>query len=32
MHQELWEYKVEEKTYLGARERKRLNVTGLDSP
>jgi hypothetical protein len=27
MHQKLWRYKVEEKIYLGVRERKRLNVT-----
>jgi hypothetical protein len=31
MHQQLWEYKVEEKIYLGLRERKRLNTTGLEN-
>jgi hypothetical protein len=30
MHQQLWGYKVEEKLYLGVREQKRLNATGLD--
>jgi hypothetical protein len=30
MHQQLWGYKVEEKLYLGVRERKRLNTTALD--
>ena len=30
MQQQLWGYKVEEKIYLGVRERERLNVTGLD--
>ena len=30
MHQQLWGYKVEEKIYLGVRERKRLNMTGLN--
>ena len=30
MHQQLWGYKVEEKIYLGVRERKRLNITGLE--
>jgi hypothetical protein len=30
MYQQLWGYKVEEKLYLGAREQKRLNTTGLD--
>jgi hypothetical protein len=29
MHQQLWGYKVEEKLYLGVREQKRLNTTGL---
>ena len=29
MHQQLWGYKVEEKTYLGVRERKCLNITSL---
>jgi hypothetical protein len=29
MHQHLWGYKVEEKIHLGARERKRLNITDL---
>jgi hypothetical protein len=29
MHQQLWEYKVEEKLYLGVREQKRLNTTVL---
>jgi hypothetical protein len=30
MHQQIWGYKVEEKLYLGVREQKRLNTTGLD--
>jgi hypothetical protein len=30
MYQQLWGYKVEEKLYLGVREQKRLNTTGLD--
>jgi hypothetical protein len=29
MNQQLWGYKVEEKLYLGVREQKRLNTTGL---
>jgi hypothetical protein len=29
MYQQLWGYKVEEKLYLGVREQKRLNTTGL---
>jgi hypothetical protein len=29
MHQQLWGYKVEEKLYVGVREQKRLNTTGL---
>jgi hypothetical protein len=29
MCQQLWEYKVEEKLYLGVREQKRLNITVL---
>ena len=29
MHQQLWGYKVEEKTYLGVRERKTLNIAAL---
>jgi hypothetical protein len=32
MYQQLWGYKVEEKLYLGVREQKGLNTTGLDSP
>ena len=32
MHQQLWGYKVEEKIYLGVRERKRLNITDVDNP
>jgi hypothetical protein len=32
MQQQLWGYKVEEKIYLGVRERKRLNITALDEP
>jgi hypothetical protein len=31
MYQQLWGYKVEEKLYLGVREQKGLNTTGLDS-
>jgi hypothetical protein len=31
MYQQLWGYKAEEKLYLGVREQKRLNTTGLDS-
>jgi hypothetical protein len=31
MYQHLWEYKVEEKLYLGVREQKRLNTTGLNN-
>jgi hypothetical protein len=30
MYQQLWGYKVEEKLYLGVREEKSLNTTGLD--
>jgi hypothetical protein len=30
MYQQLWRYKVEEKLYLGVREQKRFNTTGLD--
>jgi hypothetical protein len=30
MYQQLWGYKVEEKLYLGVRERKRLNTTGIE--
>jgi hypothetical protein len=29
MYQQLWGYKVEEKLYLGVREQRRLNTTGL---
>jgi hypothetical protein len=29
MYQQLWGYKVEDKLYLGVREQKRLNTTGL---
>jgi hypothetical protein len=29
MHQQLWGYKVEEKLYLGVREQKGSNTTGL---
>jgi hypothetical protein len=29
MYQQLWGYKVEEKLYLGLREHKKLNTTGL---
>jgi hypothetical protein len=32
IHQQLWGYKVEEKLYLGVREQKWLNTTGLDHP
>jgi hypothetical protein len=31
MHQQLWEYKVEEKLYLGVREQKKLNTTDLEN-
>jgi hypothetical protein len=31
MYQQLWGYKVEDKLYLGVREQKRLNTTGLDN-
>jgi hypothetical protein len=30
MHQKLWGYKVEEKLYVGVREQKKLNTTGVD--
>jgi hypothetical protein len=30
MYQQLWGYKVEEKLYLGVREQKRLNTTGVN--
>jgi hypothetical protein len=30
MYQQLWGYKVEEKLYLGVREQRTLNTTGLD--
>jgi hypothetical protein len=30
MHQQIWGYKVEEKLYLGIREQKWLNATGLE--
>jgi hypothetical protein len=30
MHQQLWGYKVEEKSYLEVREQKRLNTADLD--
>jgi hypothetical protein len=30
MYQQLWGYKVEKKLYLGVREQKRLNTTGLE--
>jgi hypothetical protein len=30
MYQQLWGYKAEEKLYLGVREQKRLNTTGID--
>jgi hypothetical protein len=29
MHQQLWEYKVEEKLHVGVREQKRLNTADL---
>jgi hypothetical protein len=29
MYQQLWGYKVEEKLYLGVREQKKLNTTGV---
>jgi hypothetical protein len=29
MNQQLWGYKVEEELYLGVREQKRLNTTGV---
>ena len=29
MHQQLWRYKLEEKIYLGVRERKSLNTIGI---
>jgi hypothetical protein len=29
MYQQLWGYKVEDKLYLGVREQKSLNATGL---
>jgi hypothetical protein len=29
MQQQLWGYKVEEELYVGVREQKRLNTTGL---
>jgi hypothetical protein len=29
--QQLWGYKVEKKLYLGVREQKRLNTTGLEN-
>jgi positive regulator of sigma E activity len=29
MHQQLWGYKIEEKLYVGVREQKLLNTTGL---
>jgi hypothetical protein len=31
MYQQLWGHKVEEKLYLGVREQKKLNTTGLDN-
>jgi hypothetical protein len=31
MHQQLWGYKVEEKLYVGLRELKNLNTTGLEN-
>jgi hypothetical protein len=31
MHQQLWGYKLEEKLYLGVREQKRLNTTGVSN-
>jgi hypothetical protein len=30
MYQQLWGYKVEDKLYLGVREQKRLNTTGIE--
>ena len=30
MHQQLWGYKVEEQVYLGVRERRKWNITGLE--
>ena len=30
MDQQLWGYKVEEKIYLGVRERKKLNIIALE--
>jgi hypothetical protein len=30
MHQQLWGYRVEDKLYMGVREQKRLNTTGLN--
>jgi hypothetical protein len=30
MYQQLWGYKVEEKLYLGVREQKRFNATGIE--
>jgi hypothetical protein len=30
MYQQLWGYKVEQKLYLGVREQKKLNTTGLE--
>ena len=30
MHQQFWGHNVEGKIYLGVREQKRLNITGLD--
>jgi hypothetical protein len=30
MYQQLWVYKVEDKLYLGVREQKRWNTTGLE--
>jgi hypothetical protein len=31
MHQQLWGYKVEEKLYVGVREQKRWNTTGINN-
>ena len=31
MHKQLWGYKVEEKIYNGVRERKRLNITAIET-
>jgi hypothetical protein len=31
MHQQIWGYKVEEKLYVGVREQKSLNTTGVES-